>query len=171
MPAAPLSFSKKLTFFAALAAFFALVLPPLLTSRVPTLAPAADGRLPVLPARAGQIASSAEAPERRVAPLAVPEGSDARDAFREFERALGRLEGVRIVAREPSGFDRRDEPADWLHLEWVSPFWRLRGDVLLIFDAAARAIEVSASSRGPLPTKGLSRRRIEALRALLAAAP
>lgn len=174
LPAAHLSLSKKLTLGAAGVAFLVLAAPPLLTSRVPQLAPprVAEGlSLPVLPARAGQVSSAAGQAERRVEPLAVPAEHDAAEAFRRFERKLALRTGVRVVAREPQGYDRREEVPEWLHLEWVSPFWRLRGDVLLVFDVASRAIQVSASSRGPLPVVGLSRQRIEALRALLAEAP
>lgn len=155
---------SKLSLIAALAIVALLVVPVLLSSRVPELAPV-EGRLPPCGTAAGCVSSEAEDDARRVAPLALPPEIEPEAAFARFLELLEASRDVRVHSRWPP---QQHLPPTFAHVEFVSPYLRLREDVALLLDPAGRLVHVRAAPRLGTGDPAPARARVEELRAALA---
>ena len=105
--------------------------------------------------------SQAEASDTRhyVAPLACR--GDACEAMAALRAALARMPRATVIR----------EDAEYLHAQFRSRLLGFVDDVEFAYDAAAAAFQVRSASRLGYGDFGVNRRRVEAIRALLAAAP
>lgn len=158
---------SKLPLVAAALLVGALVVPVALSGRTPSLAPV-DGRLRPCSPRPNSVSSQADDETQRVQPLALPEGIDAFHAFRRFVEVLDARREVRLVQTLPPPAVP-PVPITYAHLEFVTPFLRFRDDVELLLDAENRVIHVRSGSRVGYSDLGANRKRVEALRPVLAA--
>ncbi len=123
-------------------------------SRRPPASPARE-RLAPCPGTPNCVSSRAARPGRRVEPLAAPEG--AIDAAR---RAIERMPRARVV---------EEEAGTYLRAEFRSPLFGFVDDLELELDREAGVLQVRSASRVGHSDLGANRRRVEELRALLAA--
>ncbi|MGE0312748.1 MAG: DUF1499 domain-containing protein [Lautropia sp.] len=117
-----------------------------------------DGALaPVNSARPNSVSSFATTEYHRIDPLAT--GPDPAGAF---ERLRGIVQGTR-------GATLVESRADYLYAEFATPTLGFVDDVEFLLDAAGRRIHVRSASRLGRKDFGVNRRRIESIRAALAA--
>ncbi len=118
----------------------------------------ADGRLkPVREQYWNAVSSFAQTDYHRIEPLAA--GPDPRAAFAVLERLLLAEPGVSIVtARSP-----------YLHAEFSTRWLGFVDDVEFLLDEPGRVIHVRSASRLGRKDFGVNRKRVETLRARLAA--
>lgn len=144
-----------------------LVVPVLLSLRVPSFAPV-EGRLQPCGAAPNCVSSQADDDAHRVAPLALPESGDPKELFVRFLQRIEARKDARVVMRLPLLDPRRPMLPTYAHCEFVTPFLRFRDDVELALDEAARVVHVRSASRVGYSDLGANRKRVEALRAVLA---
>lgn len=122
--------------------------------RRPPLGPV-EGRLRNCPASPNCVCSQQHPPddtEHAIAPLAVTGDADA--AWTRLTEMLRRRPQAQIVT----------ETADYLHVEFATPWLRFVDDVEFLRDDAAQVIQVRSASRVGRSDFGVNRRRIERLR-------
>lgn len=170
-PSAPLRESKplpnfisKLPLIAALLLVVLLVVPVLLSSRIPVVSPV-DGPLRPCGKAPNCVSSQADDEVHRVEPLRVPEGMQPHAAFARFLELLEARRDARVHARAPI---KPDVPVTFAHLEFVTPYLRFRDDVELLLDPGAGVVHVRSGSRIGYSDLGKNRARVEELRAVLA---
>lgn len=118
-----------------------------------------DGRLKKI--RAGlrnSVSSYATTEYHRIAPLGA--GADPERGFAALRAVVAGFRGARIVTESPG----------YLYAEFSTPVLRFVDDVEFLLDARQRVIHVRSASRLGKGDLGTNRRRVEAIRALLAAA-
>lgn len=157
-------FISKLPLFAALLLVALLVVPVLLSSRIPEVSPV-DGRLRPCGKAPNCVSSQADDEAHRVEPLRLPADIEPYAAFARFLELLESRRDARVHARSPL---QPDAPVAFAHLEFVSPYLRFRDDVALLLDPAARLVHVRSGSRIGYSDLGKNRARVEELRAVLA---
>jgi uncharacterized protein (DUF1499 family) len=168
-PSAPLRESKplpnfisKLPLIAALLLVVLLVVPVLLSSRIPVVSPV-DGPLRPCGKAPNCVSSQADDEAHRVEPLRVPEGMQPHAAFARFLDLLEARRDARVHVRAPL-----TPPTTFAHVEFVTPYLRFRDDVELLLDPGAGLVHVRSASRVGYSDFGKNRARVEELRALLA---
>ena len=155
---------SKLPLVVALLLVGALVVPVALSSRTPSLTAPTDGRLRACSRRPNCVSSQAEDEAQRVAPLALPAEVDPHAAFRRFVELLDlRRDASYVPSEQPA-----TEPKVYAHVVFVTPFLRFRDDVELLLDVEARVVHVRSGSRVGYSDLGANRKRVEALRQVLA---
>ena len=109
-----------------------------------------------------QAALFADHPQRRqseIAPLALRGDADATLA--RIKTIVQRTDGAKVVTSEPG----------YLYAQYMSRLMKFVDDVEFWYDPAAQVIQVRSASRVGKGDMGVNRKRIEAVRAALAAAP
>jgi uncharacterized protein (DUF1499 family) len=124
-----------------------------------------DGRLALCPTSPNCVSSQAapDDAEHHVAPLAFPasaQGDPAR-TWAQLEAAVRSLERTVVVTLRP----------DYLHAECSSALLGFVDDLECLLDRGARVVHVRSASRVGYSDLGVNRRRVEELRARLAAQP
>jgi uncharacterized protein (DUF1499 family) len=155
---------SKLPLIAALLLVALLVVPVLLSSRIPDVSPV-DGPLRPCGKAPNCVSSQADDEAHRVEPLRLPEGIQPHAAFARFLELLEARRDARVHARAPI---KPDVPVTFAHLEFVSPYLRVRDDVELLLDPGAGLVHVRSGSRIGYSDLGKNRARVEELRAVLA---
>lgn len=122
-----------------------------------------DGRLALCPTSPNCVSSQAASDdaEHHVAPLDFPasaQGDPAR-AWGQLEAAVRSLERTVVVTLR----------ADYLHAECSSALMGFVDDLECLLDRGARVVHVRSASRVGYSDLGVNRRRVEELRARLAA--
>lgn len=118
----------------------------------------ADGQLkPVRTDRQNAVSSLAETAYHRIDPLDA--GSQPRAAFDALRRVVAGYPGAQIIEQRP----------DYLYAEFTTPVLGFVDDVEFRLDESARVIHVRSASRLGRLDFGTNRKRIEAVRTLLAA--
>jgi len=117
-----------------------------------------DGRLRPCPETPNCVCSEQRPTDagQFIEPLSIV--SDRSDAWSRAVATVRRMPGARVVT----------EAADYVHVEFITPWLRYVDDVELRRDDAAGVIHVRSASRVGRSDLGVNRARIEALRALLA---
>lgn len=124
------------------------------------------GKLKGLSATPNSVSSQAhlypDHPQRTyadVAPLALRGEGPATIA--RLKTLVEAMRGVKLVKSEP----------DYLYAQFTTPLMKYVDDVEFWFDPAANVIQVRSASRLGQRDLGVNRKRVEAVRAALAAAP
>jgi uncharacterized protein (DUF1499 family) len=124
-----------------------------------------DGRLKAPSATANSVSSQAALypghPQRQyadIAPLALR--GDGPATIEKLRAVVAAMPGARIVSSQ----------TDYLYAQYTTPLMKFVDDVEFWFDPAARVIQVRSASRVGRGDMGVNRKRIEAVRAALAAA-
>ena len=138
----------------------------LLQGKAPTDLGVKQGRLKGLPSTPNSVNSQADLypdhPQRKyasIAPLAV-----RGDGPTTMARLKGIVEGTKGAKLITSG-------PDYVYAQYTTPLMKYVDDVEFWFDPTANAIQVRSASRLGKSDLGANRKRIEAIRAALAAAP
>ncbi len=122
-------------------------------SRRPSSAPVRE-RLAPCPGSPNCVSSRETHPDRRVEPLAAPEG-----AIAAARRAIEKMPRARVVEEESEAY---------LRAEFRSRLFGFVDDLELALDREAGVLEVRSASRVGHSDLGANRRRVEELRARLA---
>lgn len=128
------------------------------TTRPPDDLLATSGRLAPCPKSPNCVSSLAEDKSHRIAPLAVLGTADAA-----LERVIQTIEAMPRARIVTSG-------KGYLHAEFTSRLFRFVDDLELIYDDSLPGFQVRSASRAGYSDMGANRKRVEALRAGLAAA-
>jgi uncharacterized protein (DUF1499 family) len=155
---------SKLPLIAAALVVALLIVPVLLSSRIPEVSPV-DGPLRPCGNAPNCVSSQALDEAHRVEPLQVPTGVEPHDAFKRFLELIEARRDARIHARAPI---QPNVPYTFAHAEFVSPYLRFRDDVELLLDPGAGLVHVRSASRIGYSDLGQNRARVEELRAMLA---
>lgn len=123
----------------------------------PTVGPGADGRLPPCPSTPNCVSSDADGAVHGIAPLEIV--GAAGDAWRALADHLEAERGVTIVERTD----------DFLAAEARTRLLRFTDDVAFVLRADRGQIAMRSASRLGLSDFGTNRRRLESIRAALAA--
>lgn len=125
-----------------------------------------DGRLKPPSATDNSVSSQAalypDHPQRayaEIAPLALR--GDGPATIAKLKTIVSQMRGAKIVTTEP----------DYLYAQFTTPLMKFVDDVEFWYDPAAQAIQVRSASRVGKGDLGVNRKRVEAVRAALAAAP
>ena len=94
-----------------------------------------------------------------IAPL--PLRGDGPATIAKLKAVVGAMDGVKIVKSEP----------DYLYAQYTTKLMKFVDDVEFWYDPTARVIQVRSASRVGKGDMGVNRKRIEDVRAALAAAP
>jgi uncharacterized protein (DUF1499 family) len=94
-----------------------------------------------------------------VAPL--PLRGDGPATIAKIDAVVSAMDGAKIVKRDP----------DYLYAQYTTRLMKFVDDVEFWYDPTARVIQVRSASRVGKGDMGVNRKRIEAVRAALAAAP
>lgn len=116
-----------------------------------------DGRLKAVPATPNAVSSQAQDSQHAVAPIAY-RGTRA-DALSALVRVMTGLPGARIISQTD----------DYLYAECETPLLGFVDDLEFYLPAAERIIHVRSASRLGHHDLGTNRRRVEDIRARLAA--
>jgi len=143
-----------------------LIVPPLLSADRPETRPV-DGHLRECPDTPNCVSSQTAREASRVEPLALAPGAEPYAAFQKLLARLDSETGSLVVWRHPPA----PQPTVFAHVEFVTPWLRFRDDVELLLDPEARVVHVRSASRVGYSDLGANRKRVEGLRALLAAQP
>ncbi len=99
-------------------------------------------------------------PQRKYADIApLPLKGDGPATLAQIKTIVEGMDGAKVVKSEP----------DYLYAQFTSKLMKYVDDVEFWFDPAANAIQVRSASRVGRGDLGVNRKRIEALRAALAA--
>jgi len=128
------------------------------TTRPPDNLLASSGRLAPCPERPNCVSSLAEDKSHQIAPLAVHGTADAA-----LERVIQTIEAMPRARIVTSG-------EGYLHAEFSSRLFRFVDDLELLYDDNVPGFQVRSASRAGYSDMGANRKRVEALRAGLAAA-
>ena len=138
----------------------------LLRGRAPADLGVHDGRLKPPSATDNSVSSQAalypDHPQRvraAIAPLALR--GDGPATIAKLQTIVAQMPGTKIIRSEP----------DYLYAQFTTPLMKFTDDVEFWYDPAARVIQVRSASRIGKGDLGTNRKRIEAVRAALAAAP
>lgn len=138
----------------------------LFSSTAPTDIGVRDGKLKPPSATQNSVTSQAalypDHPQRAyaaVAPLALR--GDGAATMTRLKVLVEALPGARVVESTP----------DYLYAQVTTPLMKFVDDVEFWFDPATQAVQVRSASRVGQSDVGVNRKRVEALRAALAAAP
>lgn len=156
------NFISKLPLIAALMLVALLVVPVILSSRIPAVSPV-EGPLRPCGEAPNCVSSQALDEMHRVEPLRVPEGMQPHAAFARFLELLEARRDARVHARAPL-----TPPWTFAHVEFVTPYLRFRDDVELLLDPGAGLVHVRSASRVGHSDLGKNRARVEELRMVLA---
>jgi len=129
-----------------------------MTTRPPDDLLAASGRLAPCPESPNCVSSLAEDKNHQIAPLAVHGTADAA-----LERVIQTIEAMTRARIVTSG-------EGYLHAEFSSRLFRFVDDLELLYDDNVPGFQVRSASRAGYSDMGANRKRVEALRAGLAAA-
>ena len=137
-----------------------------LTGSEPTDLGVHEGRLKPPSATDNSVTSQAglypDHPQRAYADIApLPLRGDGPATMEKLKAVVGAMEGARIVRSEPG----------YLYAQYTTRLMKFVDDVEFWFDAQAGVIQVRSASRLGKGDMGLNRKRIEAVRAALTAAP
>ena len=152
---------------------FALVLGAVLVAQLgllqgsaPTDLGVRQGKLKGLSATDNSVSSQADLypdhPQRTysiIAPLALR--GDGPSTIAKLKTIVQGMEGAKLVSSAP----------DYLYAQYTTPLMKYVDDVEFWFDPSSNAIQVRSASRIGKGDMGLNRKRIETVRAALAAAP
>lgn len=83
----------------------------------------------------------------------------------------GTMAKIKSVVEAMSGAQVVKSDADYLYAQYTTPLMKFVDDVEFWYDPAAQAIQVRSASRIGKGDMGVNRKRIEAVRAALAASP
>ena len=101
-------------------------------------------------------------PQRAYADIApLPLRDDGPATLARIKAVVAAMDGAKIVGSEP----------DYLYAQYTTRLMKFVDDVEFWYDPAAQAIQVRSASRVGKGDMGVNRKRIEAVRAALAAAP
>ena len=138
----------------------------LFQSTAPTDIGVRDGKLKPPSATENSVTSQAanypDHPQRAyaaVAPLALR--GDGAATMAKLKAVVEALPGARVVKSTP----------DYLYAQVTTPLLKFVDDVEFWFDPVAQAVQVRSASRVGKSDMGVNRKRVEAVRAALAAAP
>lgn len=99
-------------------------------------------------------------PRRQSADIApLPAGADAGSTMAKIRDVVQAMDGAKIVKSEPG----------YLYAQYTTRLMKFVDDVELWYDPATQAIQVRSASRVGKGDMGVNRKRIEAVRAALAA--
>ena len=152
---------------------FALVLGAVLIAQLgllqgsaPTDLGVRQGKLKGLSATDNSVSSQADLypdhPQRTyssIAPLALR--GDGPSTIAKLKTIVQGMEGAKLVSSAP----------DYLYAQYTTPLMKYVDDVEFWFDPSSNAIQARSASRIGKGDMGLNRKRIETVRAALAAAP
>jgi uncharacterized protein (DUF1499 family) len=138
---------------AILAALFGLAR---MSARTPDRLGPVDGRLMGCPGPDNCVSSEAEAPDRRVAPLAASGPVD--EVMARLAAVIGTMEGAKVA----------EVRGNYLRAVFTSRLWRFRDDLECLYDPRAGRIEVRSASRVGYSDFGVNRKRVKRLRERLA---
>lgn len=155
------------------AVIFALVLAAVLAAqfgvfqgRTPTDLGVHQGKLKGLSATDNSVSSQADLypdhPERKyssIAPLALR--GDGPSTIAKLKAIVQGMDGAKLVSSTP----------DYVYAQYTTPLMKFVDDVEFWFDPSSNSIQVRSASRVGKGDMGVNRKRIEAVRAALAAAP
>jgi uncharacterized protein (DUF1499 family) len=130
----------------------------LFSGKRPTDLGVRDGRLKPVPGTPNAVSSQTQSPTHAVAPLAYRSSPEV--AMEALARIIAAMPGATIIARQ----------ADYLYAEFESTWMGFVDDVEFHLPATERVIHVRSASRLGHGDLGVNRRRVEAIRAALAAA-
>jgi uncharacterized protein (DUF1499 family) len=109
-----------------------------------------------------QAASYPDHPQRQYSDIApLPLQGDGPATIAKIKGVVGAMDGARIVRSDP----------DYLYAQYTTRLMKFVDDVEFWYDPTARVIQVRSASRVGKGDMGVNRKRIEAVRAALAAAP
>ena len=138
----------------------------LLQGSAPTDLGVQQGKLKGLSATDNSVSSQADLypdhPQRKyssIAPLALR--GDGPSTIAKLKTIVQGMEGSKLVSSAP----------DYLYAQYTTPLMKYVDDVEFWFDPSSNAIQVRSASRIGKGDMGLNRKRIETVRAALAAAP
>lgn len=138
----------------------------LLKGSAPTDLGVHDGKLKPPSATDNSVSSQAalypDHPQRayaEIAPLALR--GDGPLTIAKLQALVSQMPGAKIIKSEP----------DYLYAQFTTPVMKFVDDVEFWFDPAAQVIQVRSASRIGKGDLGANRKRVEAVRAALAAAP
>ena len=101
-------------------------------------------------------------PQRRYSDIApLPLRGDGPATIAKIKQLVGAMDGAKIVKSDP----------DYLYAQYTTRLMKFADDVEFWYDPAARVIQVRSASRVGKGDMGVNRKRIDAVRAALAAAP
>ena len=138
----------------------------LFQSSAPTDIGVRDGRLKPPSSTDNSVTSQAalypDHPQRSystIAPLALR--GDGPATLAKIKTIVEAMPGARVVSSQP----------DYLYAQYTTPLMKYVDDVEFWFDPAAQVVQVRSASRVGKGDLGVNRKRVEAVRAALAAAP
>jgi uncharacterized protein (DUF1499 family) len=135
----------------------ASLLGTLFAGRPPVTLGAKSGTLAPCPDRPNCVSSRAADDEHMIAPLAFQ--GDAATAMAELVDVVRAMPRASLVTVEP----------DYLHVEFASKVFGFVDDVEFVPDRSAHVIHVRSAARLGVSDLGVNRRRVEAIRAAIAA--
>lgn len=101
-------------------------------------------------------------PQRQYSDIApLPLRGDGSATIAKIKSVVGAMDGAKIVKSDP----------DYLYAQYTTRLMKFVDDVEFWYDPAARVIQVRSASRVGKGDMGVNRKRIEAVREALAAAP
>ena len=101
-------------------------------------------------------------PQRRYSDITpLPLRGDGPATIAKIKGVVGAMDGAKIVRSDP----------DYLYAQYTTRLMKFVDDVEFWYDPAARVIQVRSASRVGKGDMGVNRKRIEAVREALAAAP
>lgn len=138
----------------------------LLQGTTPTDLGVHQGKLKGLSATNNSVSSQADLypdhPQRQysaITPLALR--GDGPATIAKIKAIVEGMEGAKLINSAP----------DYLYAQYTTPLMKFVDDVEFWFDPAANVIQVRSASRIGKGDRGLNRKRVEAVRAALAATP
>lgn len=138
----------------------------LLNGRAPADLGVKQGKLKGLPSTPNSVSSQADLypdhPQRKyssIAPLALR--GDGPTTVTKLKGVVQGMPGAKLMSSAP----------DYLYVQFTTPLMKYVDDVEFWFDPATNAVEVRSASRLGESDLGANRKRIEGVRAALAAAP
>lgn len=138
----------------------------MLQGSAPTDLGVRQGKLKGLSSTDNSVSSQADLypdhPQRKyssIAPLALR--TDGPATIAKLKGIVEGMDGAKLISHAP----------DYLYAQYTTPLMKYVDDVEFWFDPTANAIQVRSSSRLGKSDLGLNRKRIEAVRGALAAAP
>ena len=128
-----------------------------LSGRRPTDLGVREGHLKPVPDTPNAVSSQTQSPTHAIAPLAYRTSREA--ALAALARIVAAMPGASVLVQE----------ADYLYSEFESAWMGFVDDVEFHLPAGERVIHVRSASRLGRSDLGVNRRRVEAIRARLAA--
>ncbi len=125
-----------------------------------------DGKLKGLSATDNSVSSQAglypDHPQRKYATIEpLPLRGSGADTVARLRGIVERMDGAKLIKSE----------SDYLYAQYTTPLMKYVDDVEFWFDPVAQVVQVRSASRLGKGDLGLNRKRVEAVRAALTAAP